>query len=292
MYIECFNAATTRCLQALKQARENAPPLYDIFVRTMRAYLMGAITYEGSRALFNNVSQLPYLNTALYVSLIASSCYYTVDKEILGLLREWEARKLTRDMSKRDVVLMCCPQDDFNGSTTTLSFYELQALKEFASTHSIVYMKADRISDLNKVIDKLASMGKNIQFFWLKAHGKEDKIRLGQEIITERNASQIHFSKLAKDCNIILHACNTGKPLPQKANIAEVIQFYAGPGRKVHAPTKSSYWGRGYFTKRSPGKECIFEFKQQFLPLDITAKITYKNLMGPLTRSKGRTESR
>jgi len=263
------------CLNKVKEAYASSPPLYDLAVRTFRAWLLVGLTCELSIIKINEFIGSPYVSTALTLGACLSIADTIVDKEIFGTLREWDIRKVTRDQSKKEVVLFCIPERDWNGVPTTLSANDLDTLKELAHTHSIVYAKAGSIRELNKVIDKIRAQGRKIPLLWLRMHGDSTSMALGRELITAQTAHKIHLSKLTKDANIILDSCNAGNSLMSKPTIAELIQQHAGRTRYVHAPSYFTVYDGIQLVQIGRGKECKVRFSTFIPGIDITANITY-----------------
>ena len=260
---------------------KHAPSAYDIGIRALRTATLATLAY----------SNILLTGESAFTTLTACGLgYIAVTKEIIPTLREWSVRKLTEDQSKENVVLFCRTTRDFNGAATSLSSSDLAALEEFSKTHSIVLKKVSGTDDINTAIHTINATGRKITTLWICAHGSPEDIQLGNEEVrgedtdhlvekkTQNRAitsmGDIHFRKLTKDADIVLSACSVAGDLGGTPNLAEWTQYYAGPHRKVHAPTHDLRWNGTSAKFSTVGEKPSWTFKS-LLGLDITADVSY-----------------
>lgn len=159
---------------------------------------------------------------------------------------------------------------------------------EIAKDHSIIPARTFESVTINRQIDELFAKNTPADLLILRMHGSPTGIRSSEnEIIksspcclstNDFDVRAIHYSKLAPDATIVLDACSTGKDPSEETDIttfpslAEWVQVYAGPNRKVVAALKNTT--EESLSRNEEGKISFIEDNT-----DITAPINYESAL-------------
>ncbi len=237
-------------------------------------------------------SPLLWATAAIILSLIV---------DILPLLRRCHINKLIAvNPLKKKVMLICEASDRYGAFRMTPNITKI--LKKFLNDHSIVYKKIGSVEDINSTIQEIKEKGQNITNLWIQAHGGPDHMELGNFLLRNENpnpsleyeeamkfvelffpsqsVNKIDFSGLDKKANIILLSCSSGgvPKYTKGLNIAEWIQYYAGPNRKVFAPREDIVAEDVNHNDVLSGHCSEYRFLD-FTGMDMTADISYENVV-------------
>ncbi|HEV8051535.1 MAG TPA: hypothetical protein VGP47_03505 [Parachlamydiaceae bacterium] len=232
--------------QKIKEFYEFAPTINEVAWSILRVFVVHNI----------NGGIFKWTGIAEYASFCNPiiSLGWALSAEIYPMCVRYQFNKLTADQTHKTTLLVCRAAFDFNGAIFRGIPKNIEALTELSTTLSIFERRVDRLDQINEDIDTITEQGRNIRFFWLCMHGTSEEMLLGSDklviesklekssicallISNKKSIERIHFSKLDPDAFIILDSCNTGEELPYpQMNIAEYVQYYAGPKRKVYAP--------------------------------------------------------
>lgn len=270
----------------------HAPPIYDVAIGVFRAIVQASVA-SCIAAAISNITDSPKSESTHpfpYIPVTILGALYLYSKEISSNIRTCRLNKLCDDQSKNDVVLVCLGSSDWNGAINGQSPQTLQIFKDLSKTHSIVIKKVSTLNDINEEIDKISEQGRKIKTFWLCGHGEPDSISLGAEELIGKDrvygfgrigmaarVDNIHFDKMDPEADIVVASCSIGG-IPRIAdglNVAEWIQFFAGPKRRVFAPICDlPNWGIDR-TQTETGS--TYKFRNSWS--DITSDLTYENVV-------------
>lgn len=190
-----------------------------------------------------------------------------------------ERIKKLYDSSKNEVALVFNTTSDYNNSIQ-LNNFQLQFFEDIGKKHSVNMNETYECIAINREIDSQFSQKKSIRYLIKRCHGKQfdmkcsnmESLCASSHVLSEDDfdVRGLHYSKLAQNAVIILHSCSTGKSEGALPSIAEWMQFYAGPRRKVIAPNKNVT--SSSLRRNENGEVCFVRNG-----VDITAHISYKS---------------
>ncbi|HEV8052337.1 MAG TPA: hypothetical protein VGP47_07575 [Parachlamydiaceae bacterium] len=213
-----------------------------------------------------------------YVPKIVAGIY-GLTLEFYPKIYLYQLRKLTQDQTKKNVVLICLAVSDWNGAIHHIR--SIETFKKLSSTHSIVLKDVNDVGDINEQIDRITSEGRKIFATFIMGHGLPTEILLGADsLVSEQKDEEkgswfssnkkwighLHFSKLEPNGHIVLDSCSTGARLPYPTmNIAEQVQYYAGPTIKVHAadaPHSGLYFDTDFNTRFEAANKANISYEE------------------------------
>lgn len=290
-------------LSKIQDLYQYRPSMYDIAIGVFRTTLAGLLT----KPLLSLVKDDKSATSLCRVAFIIGVLFWAYI-EFSSLIRWCKVYKISKDQSKKDVVIICRAKFDFNGAANRLSSQQLEIIQNLAQTHSLVLLKANTVKDINAEIDRIVQQGRNIKKLWLTAHGNTNKIALGDDNIIGEfpiytikdtlraffgskvqnvSVSKINLSKLDPKADIILSSCcvggNTG--VVGSLNIAEWFQVYAGKDKRVYAP-RALLPSNG--TKQTIASNGVANYHfTGLLGTDITSDISYSKATAKFAHSFG-----
>lgn len=217
-------------------------------------------------------------------------------KKIVEKAEKEDEQKLQAfyDNSKPPALILTTT-DDHNGGFRLRSLYDealskdnMAVFREIAKDHSIIAARTFESVTINRQIDELFAKNTPADLLILRMHGSPNGISSSEnETIksspcclstNDFDVRAIHYSKLAPDATIVLHACSTGKDPSEETvitaipSLAEWVQVYAGPNRKVVAAIKDTT--KDSLIRNEEGKLSFIEDNT-----DITAPINYESAL-------------